>query len=773
MKKRILSIVLCVAVILTMLAVATVSVGAEVINLIENGIIYKPDFNSKTLKVIGHDETLGLTEIVIPSEIRGFAVTEIGERAFYVDTVEGSIIESVVISEGVKSLGRSAFSNCTKLKNVTLPQSLISMGDYVFYGCKSLENITIPEKIGYIGGSSFKDCTSLKSVYIPDTVREIQDSAFKNCTSLTNIELPSSASSVSMEAFSGCSSLTSIFIPKNYTSIAEGAFKGCYALDKVTIESDSRLKNIYEYAFASCISLKSIDLPKTVELIEAYAFFDCYNLSKVTLREGIETIGEFAFANCAMTEIELPSSLQKMGYYSVGFLADEEYVYWIKDFTIYGLPGSVAELYADTLDVKFKLGAPVLDSVINTDSGIRVSFNLINNANGYYRVYRKTAGKSWSKLADITTASYTDTTAVAGTKYTYTVKFIGYDGTTSLYDKTGLSITRLKTPSVTKIENVENGAKITWGTVAGATKYRAYVKTSSGWKGLGDTESTSFVHTDAVSGTSYTYTVKAFDSSGASSSFNSTGWSNKFIATPFIKSAEVANSGVKLTWDKVAGAKNYRVFIKNGSSWKGLATVSGTTNNYTDKTATVGNSYTYTIRCVDANGNFVSGYDKEGFTIRYLETPQITSFENVVGGTVISWNEVEGASKYRLYVKKDGSFSKLTDTADTSFVHTDLTDGNEYTYTIRCVSEDSKMPESGFHSTGFSNLYEEPAIKVLTGDADLDGTLSVLDASLIQMFLVGHKTIEGDALIAADADLDGEITILDASLIQMILAGVK
>ncbi len=80
------------------------------------------------------------------------------------------------------------------------------------------------------------------------------------------------------------------------------------------------------------------------------------------------------------------------------------------------------------------------------------------------------------------------------------------------------------------------------------------------------------------------------------------------------------------------------------------------------------------------------------------------------------------------------------------------------------MSFDKEMYLSGF-------FYEKPAY--MTGDSDLDGELSVLDASLIQMYLVGKKNLEGVALKAADADLDGEVSVMDASLIQMVLVGKK
>ncbi len=720
--KRISSIFLWIVLLATIFMVAPFSVSAAEVSTTVDGVKYYRNSNEWFLEKYTSDAP---TNLVIPETIDGYAVTLILDDSF-----KGSDVKSVRIPDTVTRIGAHAFSSCDNLEKIVIPASVSIIDYYAFTHCDKLTSVTIESgsKLISIPNSAFEFCVSIRSFTVPASVEYIESHAFDGCTGLKTLNF----------------------------------------------EKGSKLKSIGDFAFRDCSSLESVTFPSGLEKIGCYTFTMCDLLKKVNVNEGLQTILEGAFFNCCnLLEFYIPDSVTLIGNCALACFDNGRYVYSIADFTVMGSENSLAKKYAEVYGIKYAPAKVKLLSISNTDSGIKLSFEKLSGVSGYYRVYRKTAGTSWSKLADVTTSSYTDTTAVAGTKYTYTVKFIGYDGTTSLYDKTGLSITRMKTPSVTKIENTTDGAKITWGAVAGATKYRAYVKTSSGWKGLGDTESTSFVHTDAVSGTSYTYTVKAFDSDGASSSHNSTGWSNKFIATPFIKSAEVTNSGVKLTWDKVAGAENYRVFIKNGSSWKGLATVSGATNSYTDKTATVGNSYTYTIRCVDANNNPVSGYDKEGFTIRYLETPQITSFENVVGGTVISWNEVEGASKYRLYIKQDGKWTKLTDTADTSFVHTGLTDGNEYTYTIRCVSEDSKTPESGFNSTGFSNLYEEPAITVLTGDADLDGTLSVLDASLIQMFLVGHKTIEGDALIAADADLDGEITVLDASLIQMILAGVK
>lgn len=948
---RIISVILCVTVVFSMLLVATsATAGASIISFTENGINYEADFYTKKIKVVGYDKTANISEIVIPSVLRGYPVTTIGERAFEAKAGEESSLVSVVLSEGITSIENSVFLNCTKLSNVVLPESLLAIGEYAFSGCKSLENIKLPEKLWVIDEYAFKGCSSLKSVLIPDTVSNIKEGAFQNCTSLATVNLPTSEGGIDKLVFSGCTSLKSVFIPKNYRGIYDSAFEGCSSLSKVTIEKDSILSEIHEHAFSGCESLASIDLPKTLKTIYAYAFYNCYRLSDVTLREGLEVIHEFAFANCSLREIEIPCSVEQMGYYSVGFLTDEQYVYLINDFTIYGITGSVAELYADTFEFKFMLGSPVLSGVVNTDNGLQLSFYRIKDANGYYRIYRKTADTSWEALGDIVAQNdivyFTDKNVDQGVWYTYTVKFIAYNGTTSRYNKDGVSTCRFEKPIITNIENIDNGikltwaevpgstmcrvyvktddtwntvedsedntceftnvkpgqtytftvkafyknqftstyntkgwsikyietpkitsvtnaltgAKITWNQVAGAENYRVYVKNGTSWKGLGNTTSNSFiytgalsgveqiytvrcvskdgnqnvsgydksgyaytylaapkvtkiqntidgaqlswdkingaskyrvyvnttngwksiadttdnffVHTDAISGSNYSYTLKAFDSDGAGSAHNSTGWSNKFIATPVIKHAEVTNNGVKLTWDKVQGGEeySYRIFIKNGSSWKTIGTVSGNTNTYTDKTATAGNSYIYTVRCIDSNNAYVSAFDSTGYTIRVLETPKGVSFKNTYSGIVISWTEVAGAQKYRVYIRNGDSWTKLADTNSTSFTHKGVEDSKSYTYTVRCITSDLKVFESGFNSTGFTNTYIEAELEFEIGDINGDGKITILDATLIQRHIAKLDILTEEQLAYADADRNDTITIKDATQIQRLVA---
>ena len=100
---------------------------------------------------------------------------------------------------------------------------------------KNITSIVIPDGVTTIGGRAFSDCKSLTSVTIPDSVTEIGWYAFSDCTSLTSVTIPSSVKKIDSGAFSGCTSLTSVTIPDSVTTIGSYAFWGCTSLTSVTI----------------------------------------------------------------------------------------------------------------------------------------------------------------------------------------------------------------------------------------------------------------------------------------------------------------------------------------------------------------------------------------------------------------------------------------------------------------------------------------------------------------------------------------------------------
>lgn len=108
-------------------------------------------------------------------------------------------VKSVVISEGVTSIGVKAFYNCSSLMNVTIPGSVTSIENYAFEGCNGLTSITISEGVTRIGQSAFSHCSSLESIMLPASITSIEGNAFSGCDNLTIIfegDAPSWANSV-------------------------------------------------------------------------------------------------------------------------------------------------------------------------------------------------------------------------------------------------------------------------------------------------------------------------------------------------------------------------------------------------------------------------------------------------------------------------------------------------------------------------------------------------------------------------------------------------
>jgi len=114
---------------------------------------------------------------------------------------------SVILENGVRSIGKGSFMYCFGLTDITIPDSVVSIEDSAFTLCTGLTNVVIPDNVVRIGESAFMHCTSLTDVVVPDSVISIEDSAFMYCTSLKNIIIPDTAN-IGSAVFWGCSNLT-------------------------------------------------------------------------------------------------------------------------------------------------------------------------------------------------------------------------------------------------------------------------------------------------------------------------------------------------------------------------------------------------------------------------------------------------------------------------------------------------------------------------------------------------------------------------------------
>ncbi|MDR2913001.1 MAG: leucine-rich repeat protein [Alistipes sp.] len=121
-------------------------------------------------------------------------------------------ITTVIIPDGVTSIGRGAFDNCSNLTSVTIPSSVKTIGDFAFNICPKLANVTIPDGVTTIGDSAFKDCTSFTSITIPNSVTIIDDEAFLDCTNLESITIGSGIERIMANVFNSCTKLKDVYI---------------------------------------------------------------------------------------------------------------------------------------------------------------------------------------------------------------------------------------------------------------------------------------------------------------------------------------------------------------------------------------------------------------------------------------------------------------------------------------------------------------------------------------------------------------------------------
>ena len=251
--------------------------------------------------------------------------------------------KSFIIPNGVMSIEKYAFSDCSSLISISVPKSVTSIGDGAFDGCSSLSSIAISDSITSIGTWTFDGCKSLRSLVIPDSVTSIGNEAFRGCFSLCSLVIPDSVTSIGEGAFDGCSSLRSLVIPDSVTSIGDGAFSSCSSLRSLVIPDS--VTSIGDGVFSSCSSLRSLVIPDSVVNIKGNPFchwkgkLEClsasfiyednvlFNMDKSKLisfrnqeaksfiiPDGVKSIGKRAFDYCySLVNISIPNSVTSIG----------------------------------------------------------------------------------------------------------------------------------------------------------------------------------------------------------------------------------------------------------------------------------------------------------------------------------------------------------------------------------------------------------------------------------------------------------------------------
>ena len=196
------------------------------------------------------------------------------------------------------------------------------------------------------------------------------------------------------------------------------------------------------------------------------------------------------------------------------------------------------------------------------------------------------------------------------------------------------------------------------------------------------------------------------------SKMSNTDYNSAFAAAPAnvtMRTAAVSGKDIVVTWQQAAGAARYKVFRKDpvNTGWKVVATVSGL--SYTDKNATAGVKYSYTVRGVNTDGALSPGFDRTGVSAMVPKAAApanvtLGSAKAVSGGIQVTWQAANGAAKYNVY-RKDASNTRwvvIGTVTGTSYTDKSGTAGTKYSYTVRGVGSDGKTLSPGYNKTGVS-----------------------------------------------------------------------
>ena len=256
-----------------------------------------------------------------------------------------SAFQSVVIEQGVTSVGYWAFANCSNLTSVSLPEGITIVEKNAFFN-SGITSIILPNSVTDVQDGAFEDCTKLVSCDLGRGIKHIGKNCFWDCTTLKSLKWSDCLETIGGGCFiswgSGSSSDAGK-IPLQDTLVFPATFRSmdeifsCYTNVKVVIWNARRPEGsgmgpLYNYyhsydeiivgdeveviptnLFRDQRKIDTIMLPESVESIGQNAFNGCTKLAYVNIPEKVQSIGKAAFYNCsALTSLKLPKGISEV-----------------------------------------------------------------------------------------------------------------------------------------------------------------------------------------------------------------------------------------------------------------------------------------------------------------------------------------------------------------------------------------------------------------------------------------------------------------------------
>lgn len=208
--------------------------------------------------------------------------------------LEGEL-KKVVIKDGVTNVSNYALFFLPAATQITLPDSVTSIGRYGIALCSKLNGISLPRAVTAIGDFGLAG-NSFTAVSLPDGLQALGRGAFDACVSLSGMTLPAAITAVPDKCFNDCTKLLTVDYKGEVTAIGERAFEGCKSLTKAPIPA--AVTALGNSAFNGCIALTDVTLPGGVTAVPDACFQDCTALADMKLPGTVTSVGHNAFTGC-------------------------------------------------------------------------------------------------------------------------------------------------------------------------------------------------------------------------------------------------------------------------------------------------------------------------------------------------------------------------------------------------------------------------------------------------------------------------------------------
>ena len=208
--------------------------------------------------------------------------------------LEGEL-KKVVIQDGVTNVSNYALFFLPAATQVTLPESVTSIGRYGIALCSKLTGMSIPKGVTEIGDFGLAG-DGLTAITLPDGLQTLGRGAFDACASISGTTLPAAITAVPDKCFNDCTKLLTVDYKGEVTAIGERAFEGCKSLTKAPIPA--AVTALGNSAFNGCVALTDVTLPGGVTAVPEDCFRGCTALKDMKLPGTVTSVGHNAFTGC-------------------------------------------------------------------------------------------------------------------------------------------------------------------------------------------------------------------------------------------------------------------------------------------------------------------------------------------------------------------------------------------------------------------------------------------------------------------------------------------